>query len=71
MSHKQIEQFCRLDAMGEAVLKNAMAELALSARAHDKVCKVARTIADLEGFENVQPEHISEAVNYRKLDRKL
>jgi magnesium chelatase family protein len=71
MSHKQIEQFCRLDAMGEAMLKNAMHELALSARAHDKVCKIARTIADLEGFENIQPYHISEAVNYRKLDRKL
>ncbi|MFI4910578.1 MAG: YifB family Mg chelatase-like AAA ATPase [Sedimentisphaeraceae bacterium JB056] len=71
MSHKQIEKFCGLDAMGESMLKNAMTELALSARAHDKICKVARTIADLEGFENVQPEHISEAISYRKLDRKL
>ncbi len=71
MTHKQIEKFCRLDAIGEMMLKNAMNELALSARAHDKICKVARTIADLEGFENVQSEHISEAITYRKLDRKL
>ena len=71
MTHKQIEKFCRLDVLGEAMLKNAMSELALSARAHDKICKVARTIADLEGFEQVCSEHISEAITYRKLDRKL
>lgn len=71
MSHKQIEKFCRLDQMGEGLLKNAMNELALSARAHDKICKVARTIADLESSEQICPEHIMEAINYRKLDRKL
>ena len=71
MSHKQIEKFCRLDAMGEGVLKVAMNELALSARAHDKICKVARTIADLESSEQVLADHISEAVTYRRLDRKL
>jgi len=71
MSHKQIEQFCKLDANGEMYLKNAMNEFALSARAHDKICKVARTIADLEGSEKVESSHILEAINCRKLDRKL
>ena len=53
------------------ILKQAMTEFRLSARAHDKICKVARTIADLAGQINIKPEHIAEAVSYRKLDRKL
>ena len=53
------------------LVRQAMAEFALSARAHDKICKVARTIADLEGSRAIQPEHIAEAIGYRKLDRKL
>ena len=53
------------------MLKQAMTEFGPSARAHDKICKVARTIADLAGAENIAPEHIAEAVSYRKLDRKL
>jgi len=71
MTHRQLERFCRLDAAGEMHLKHAMAELGLSARAHDKICKVARTIADLDGYEDVQSEHVSEAIGYRRLDRKL
>jgi magnesium chelatase family protein len=71
MSHKQVEKFCRLDSAGEMLLKQAMAEFGLSARAHDKICKLARTIADLAGAENIAPEHIAEAISYRKLDRKL
>ena len=71
MTHRQIEQFCKLDESSEMLLRQAMAEFALSARAHDKICKVARTIADLEGAADIRPEHISEAVSYRKLDRKL
>ena len=71
MTHKQVEKFCPLDSSGELILKQAMTEFGLSARAHDKVCKVARTIADLAGAENIQPEHIAEAVSYRRLDRKL
>ncbi|HOK65935.1 MAG TPA: YifB family Mg chelatase-like AAA ATPase [Anaerohalosphaeraceae bacterium] len=71
MGHKQVEQFCTLDSTSEMMLRQAMTEFALSARAHDKICKVARTIADLEGAQNIQPAHIAEAVGYRKLDRKL
>jgi magnesium chelatase family protein len=71
MGHKQVEKFCELDSTSEMLLRQAMAEFALSARAHDKICKVARTIADLESSESIQPAHIAEAVGYRKLDRKL
>jgi magnesium chelatase family protein len=71
MTHKQLEQFCPLNAGGELLLKEAVVELGLSARAHDKICKVARTIADLEGSDAIRPEHVAEAIGYRKLDRKL
>jgi magnesium chelatase family protein len=71
MSHKQVEKFCKLDSASELLLKHAMAEFGLSARAHDKICKLARTIADLAGAENIASEHIAEAISYRKLDRKL
>jgi len=71
MSHKQVRKFCELDSASEMMLKQAMTEFGLSARAHDKICKVARTIADLAGSENIIPEHIAEAISYRKLDRKL
>jgi magnesium chelatase family protein len=71
MTHKQVEKFCPLDEPCEQLLKQAMIEFGLSARAHDKICKVARTIADLDNCENIRPEHIAEAISYRKLDRKL
>jgi len=71
MTHKQVEKFCPLDEPCEQLLKQAMIEFGLSARAHDKICKVSRTIADLDNCENIQPEHIAEAISYRKLDRKL
>jgi len=71
MSHKQVREFCGLDSASEMMLKQAMTEFGLSARAHDKICKVARTIADLAGAEYIAPEHIAEAIGYRKLDRKL
>jgi len=71
MSHKQVESFCKLDSASEQILKQAMTELGLSARAHDKICKVARTIADLAGDEEIRPEYVAEAVSYRRLDRKL
>jgi magnesium chelatase family protein len=71
MNHQQLEKFCRLDDTGELMLKEAMMELGLSARAHDKICKVARTIADLDGSGEIRAEHLAEAIGYRKLDRKL
>jgi magnesium chelatase family protein len=71
MSHKQVRKFCELDSPSEMMLKQAMTEFGLSARAHDKICKIARTIADLSGAEEIRPEHIAEAISYRKLDRKL
>ena len=71
MSHKQVEKFCQLDSSCEMILKQAMTEFGLSARAHDKICKIARTIADLAGQPIIKPDHIAEAVSYRKLDRKL
>jgi magnesium chelatase family protein len=71
MSHKEVQTHCRLDESCQQLLKQAMTEFGLSARAHDKICKVARTIADLEHREVISPEHIAEAISYRKLDREL
>lgn len=71
MSHKQVRKYCELGSASEMMLKQAMTEFGLSARAHDKICKVARTIADLAGAEQISPEHIAEAISYRKLDRRL
>ena len=69
MSPAQIRKFCALDADSENLLEKAMLKQGLSARAHDRILKVARTIADLDASENIKPNHISEAINYRSLDR--
>lgn len=70
MSSKQIREFCALDAASLQLLKTAMERLNLSARAYDRILKVARTIADLEDSANVCAHHISEAIQYRSLDRE-
>ena len=71
MSSRQLRRHCQLDEEGRGLLKTAMEELGLSARAHDRILRVARTIADLEGSPHLRPSHLSEAINYRSLDRKL
>ncbi len=69
MGTKQIRNFCKLDAPSKELLKNAMERLNLSARAYDRILKVARTIADLENTAEVNGNHIAEAIQYRSLDR--
>jgi magnesium chelatase family protein len=69
MSSKMIRTYCEIDAAGKTLLKKAMEKLGLSARAYDRILKVARTIADLEGTENIQSYHLAEAIQYRSLDR--
>ncbi len=71
MSHSQIKKFCALDSTCQEMLRHAMEDLHLSARAYDRILKVARTIADLGGSENVESAHVGEAIQYRTLDRRL
>ncbi len=70
MSTRLLHLYCLPDRAGDAILKNAMEKLGLSARAYDRILKVARTIADLEGEERIHPDHLSEAIQYRSLDRE-
>ena len=71
MTPRQLRKHCKLKPEAMSILKAAMEELGLSARAHDKVLRVSRTIADLEGSADIQPQHIAEAVGYRSLDRSV
>jgi len=71
MESRHVRAFCALDAASQQLLKNAVEKLGLSARAYDRILKVARTIADIDGSENIMSPHIAEGIQYRSLDRKL
>lgn len=70
MTPEMIRRYCKLDSEAEQLMRDAFDSLGLSARGHDRVLRVARTIADLDGEENVNADHIAEAIMYRSLDRK-
>ena len=69
METRHLHRFCQVSPEAFALLKRAMNKLGLSARAYDRILKVSRTIADLDGAESITPAHISEAIRYRSLDR--
>ncbi|MDR3637559.1 MAG: ATP-binding protein, partial [Isosphaeraceae bacterium] len=71
MTPRQVRKYCTLKPESMSLLKAAMEELGLSARAHDKVLRVARTMADLDASDAIQPQHVAEAVGYRSLDRSV
>ena len=71
MSTRQIRQFCKLNDACFNLLKSAVNEMGLSARAHDKILRTARTIADLDASQSIETHHINEAINYRMLDRQM
>jgi magnesium chelatase family protein len=69
MTSRQIRTYCDLSTDCERLLERAIVQQGLSARAHDRILKVARTVADLEGAEHIESKHIAEAIQYRTLDR--
>jgi magnesium chelatase family protein len=71
MTSRQVRQVCQLDSASRDLLESSVNEAGLSARAHDKILRVARTIADLDGADEIRQEHVGEAVNYRMLDRRF
>ena len=70
MESKQVREICKLTLAGETLLKTAMERLNLSARAYDRILKVARTIADLADSNDIKTEHLAEAIHYRSLDKE-
>ena len=71
MTSRQVRQHCRLDATCQKMLRESVEEMGLSARAHDKILRVARTIADVAGDAQINESHLAEAIGYRSLDRDL
>ena len=71
MTPPQIRKRCKLESDAESILKAAMEETGLSARAHDKILRIARTIADLDTSDKITSTHLTEAINYRTLDRRF
>jgi len=71
MGPRHIRKYCLLNAECERIMENAVTKLGFSARGYDRILKVARTVADLESAEDLEPKHLSEAVQYRTLDRNL
>ena len=71
MESKEIGKYCQIDEKSLELLRMAITKLGLSARAFDRIKKVSRTIADLEGLKEILPQHISEGIQYRSLDRNL
>ena len=71
MGPRHIRKYCVLNTDCEKVMENAVTKLGFSARGYDRILKVARTIADLDGVEDLETKHLSEAVQYRTLDRNL
>jgi len=71
MNKKEVENYCQLDEVCLSILKTAMEKLGLSARAYDRIIKVARTIADLDASDRIKPHHLAEAIQYRSLDKNM
>ena len=71
MGTRELKRYCELDSATLDLLKFAMADLNLSARAYDRILKVARTIADLAGTQDIKGDHVSEAIQFRSLDRQI
>ena len=71
MSSRHIRRFCEIDPESDRLLETAMEKLGLSARAHSRILKISRTIADIEGSNDIKADHIAEAIQYRSLDRKM
>ena len=69
MTPRTIRRFCKLDTESEKLIENAITRFGLSARAYDRILRVSRTIADLEGTDRIQAKHVAEAIQYRTLDR--